>query len=279
MAGRPGRELLDAVLRKLQDAGCDIELAETAKRGDAHDFAAQAKGLDCVAVAGGDGTLNEVINGLKTQTDPPPVALIPVGTSNVMAAEIGLGNDPARIAQAILGGNAVSVSLGQVNGHYFSVMAGAGFDAHLIANVSTLWKRRIGPAAFVASFFRQLRSFDYPAYSLTIDGVMAEAGSVVISNAKRYASSWILAPSAAITSPDLHIRHIARRSGWASKMGAVKLLGGRLGTGRDLTMQSGRAVTIDGPPGDPVQADGDIVATLPATICVVPQALQLLFPT
>ncbi|MFT4564534.1 MAG: diacylglycerol kinase (ATP) [Gammaproteobacteria bacterium] len=277
-AGKEKHELFNRVLNGLRAAKCDIHVEQTRAPGDGIKLASCAGEFDRVIAAGGDGTVNETINGLMQIKDAPPLAIIPVGTSNVLAAEIGLPRTATALADLIRFGTPSAISLGYVNGRYFSVMAGAGFDAHMVANTNMRLKKRFGAAAYAASFFQQFKNFDFPDYHLTVDGAAKIVGSVIISNVQRYAPHWIIAPGAAITDPKLHVCHVSRSCRRSNRMIPLRLFGGKFARDRGLNIDIASSITITGPVGDPVQADGDIVTSLPATITVVPDAVQLLLP-
>src|SRR5262245_64058454 len=125
----------------LEEMGCRVTVHQTTGRGDAQAVASRITKDQCdrIVVAGGDGTVNEVLNGLTPHS--PPIGLIPMGTANVLAAEIGLGSQPREIAKAIARGEPRPVSLGDVNGRKFALMTGVGFDAFVVATVSAPIKR------------------------------------------------------------------------------------------------------------------------------------------
>src|SRR5258708_9387249 len=158
MAGRRRRGLVDAVVRHVRAAGGTVDVGETAGGGDggglaeSWDVARHA----VIAVAGGDGTINEVVNGLARRGDrAPALGIVPLGTANVLAHELGLGFSAAVIARTIIAGHELLMQPGEAaNGagvpRCFSLMAGAGFDAKGLARVSPPFKRRLGPAAYVS---------------------------------------------------------------------------------------------------------------------------------
>lgn len=278
IAGNRGRALFSAVTTRLEAAGCEIVVKETRGAGEGVEVARTACKYDRVVVAGGDGTFNEVINGVADLNDAPPLAIIPEGTSNVLAAEIGLSRRAGVVADAILNGERVPISLGRVNGRYFAVMMGAGLDAYLVARVDPALKRRLGANAYVASLIRQLREFSFPDYSVTVDDKQHVAGSVIVANASRYSRSWKVAPTADIRGDKLQVCRVHPSGRWGRIGSALALFGGRLSHGRGLEISAAVRVRIDGPPGDPVQADGDIVTTLPAEVEVRPGAVNVLYP-
>src|SRR6188768_4334921 len=154
-AGRRRRGLVDAVVRHVQAAGWAVDLVDTASVGDARRLAesCDASRYAVIAVAGGDGTINEVVNGLSRRgAGAPPLAIVPLGTANVLAYELGLDFKATSLAHTIMSGRAVLVHPGEAIGggdpRCFSLMAGAGFDAKVVAGVSARLKRRFGKAAY-----------------------------------------------------------------------------------------------------------------------------------
>jgi YegS/Rv2252/BmrU family lipid kinase len=277
-AGLRRRRRLEAVLRRLHDHACQVTVLETTAPGDAERFAAAVdpERYDLLVVAGGDGTVNEAINGLGDAR--LPLAILPLGTANVLAAEIGLALDPATVAAAIAHGRPRPITLGAANGRRFVLMAGAGFDAHVVKTVSTPVKRWLGKGAYALAMLRQLFAYGYPRYQVALDGKVHQAGSVLVANARFYAGRFLTAPAANLQSPGFQVC-LFERSGRLAAIGyALALFTGRLPRLPSYRMLAAGQVQIQGPPGEPVQADGDIVATLPARIEALPAALELVYP-
>lgn len=279
-AGRRGQRRFQAVLAGLAAANCRITVHHTEGPGHANRLAvdAAAMGPDRLVIAGGDGTINEVVNGLAGVESPPPVALIPMGTANVLASEIGLTIRIADILDTIFRGEPTPISVGLVGHRRFVLMAGVGFDAHVVAGVNKALKRRIGKLAYAISFIARLLRFEFPDYRVSIDGVPREAASVVVTNARQYAGPYVIAPDADLRADTLQVCRFLTAGRWAAIAGGIGLFLNRLKVGPGFAIEPGRRITIDGPKGDPVQADGDIVATLPVEISVVPSALRLVYP-
>jgi YegS/Rv2252/BmrU family lipid kinase len=272
------------VVERLRDGGCAIHEQPTAKRGDAESFAATLRPNSCdtLVAAGGDGTINEVVNGLMANPDPLaralPLAVLPLGTANVLAAEIGLSVSPAEIASEILTGRPQPISVGVANGRHFMLMAGVGFDAHVVSQVDSRMKKRIGKGAYVLQTLRQLRKFGFPSYRVTVDGETFEVASAIVANAHFYGGRFVAAPRARLDAPTLEVC-LFGRSGRLHAMRYAAALGlnllSRLG---DYRVVTGSTIEIRGPLEDPLQGDGDIIASLPAEIAVCPGALNLLMP-
>ncbi len=280
-AGQRRRRRTEATLALLRAAGCAIDLRPTAGPGDAEAIAAGigAADADLLVVAGGDGTVNEVVNGLARAAGPvPPLAVVPLGTANVLAAEIGLACTPKAIADAILRGRPRKVHLGVANGRRFVLMAGVGLDAHVVAEVSLLLKRHAGKAAYVAGTLAQMLRYGFPVCRVDVDGVAHEARMAVVCNGRFYGGPFLAAPKACLEQPGLEVLLLSGAGAWnALRYGAALALG-RLPLLADVRIVAGSRVRIEGVDGAPVQADGDVVARLPVEIEVAPECLELVYP-
>ena len=155
VSGRRNKARLDRVLTRLCEAGAQVTVRETGGPGDAETYAREAGNFDVVAVAGGDGTVNEALNGLGTlggktpRGKTPALAFIPLGTANILAHELGLPRSAWGLAETILVGERKVVRPGRANGRLFLLMVAAGFDARVVAGVDTGTKRVLGAAAYV----------------------------------------------------------------------------------------------------------------------------------
>jgi diacylglycerol kinase (ATP) len=283
-AGGRRRARLDETLKLLRDSGCEVDLQATAARGDAETIARgfggprSAAGL--LVIAGGDGTINEAVNGLLSAggDGASSMALVPLGTANVLANEIGLATAPAAVARTIAGGASVRAYVGVANGRCFTAMAGAGFDAHVVANVSPRLKRLFGKGAYVVESLRQLWRFPFPRYRVTVDGQSYDAASVIVAKGHFYGGRYVCAPDARLDRPEFHVCLFERGGRWNAIRYALALALGRLPGLADFRVLRGRVVTIDGPVGDPVQGDGDVIAHLPVRVEIAPQPLRLIVP-
>lgn len=290
-AGRRRRGLVDAVVRRVRAQGWRVDLVETAAAGDARHYAEQcdAERYGVIAVAGGDGTINEVVNGLAARAaTAPPLALVPLGTANVLAQELGLGSTATALADAITAGREVLMHPGQASGRgcprCFSLMAGAGFDAKVVAGVSSGLKRRWGKIAYVWRSLVEARRYRPVRYAVEIDGVHYEAASVIVTHARHYAGPYVVAPEASLDAPLLHVC-LFERWGWmhALRFGAALVLGALPRT-PGYRVVAGREVQISvlNDAGErrrqPVQIDGDDALTLPVSIGLANATVRLLKP-
>ncbi len=280
-AGQWRRRRLEATIKALKELGCNVTLRETTRPGDAEAMASRLSLADCdvVGAAGGDGTINEVANGLMAARRPaPPLAIIPLGTANVLAQEIGLRGKPDDVARTIARGSPIAIHPGQVNGRYFLMMVGAGFDAHVVANVDLALKRRAGKLAYVAGTLSQALRYGFPPCRVVIDGREFRTRSAVVCNGRHYGGPFIAAPKADLAAPGFEIC-LFERGGWLQVIRyGFALVTGRLPTLPGLSIESGRSIRIDGEAGLPVQGDGDIVTRLPVDIVVSERQLELIVP-
>ncbi len=291
-AGRRRRDLVAATLDLLRVRGCALDLRETAAAGDARRWAAEADGrdVDLVVVAGGDGTVNEAVQGLAAHDDStgaasPPLGLIPLGTANVLAAEIGLVQDPAQIGRTVTDGPVLSIPVGRVSSpdgdgvpHDFVLMAGVGFDAHVVDRVDLGLKRAIGKGAYVWQSLKELCTSSFPTYRVWLDGEAHTSSSVIVTSGKYYAGRYVIAPDARLEEPAFHACLFQKAGAWNSIRYALALAQNRLWRLPDVAVLPAHEIRIEGPPGDPIQGDGDIIARLPCEIALLPDALRLVVP-
>lgn len=176
------------VIQNAISAEHDLEVSETHRRGHATRFAqgAAARGFDVVVSVGGDGTVNEVTNGLACS--PTFLGVLPGGSTNVFARQLGFVNDPEAATEQLLAGLRQGVhqriGLGKVNGRYFCFHVGMGFDAAVVAYVERFGslKRWLGHPLFAFSGIRTFaRGFDRKRPALVVEipsqGAAAASGS------------------------------------------------------------------------------------------------------
>jgi diacylglycerol kinase (ATP) len=271
----------------------------TQKAGDAEQAARDAagQGFDTVLVAGGDGTVNEVINGLLTSTHGPkplPLGLVPLGTQNVLASELGLAasDDLSALAAMLRAGktrrlDAGKLDAGKARERYFVLMAGFGFDAVVVREVLRPMKDLLGPAAYAFATLGALAKYRSTSIALTLDGekIYSEAFLVVIANAASYASGWLkLAPFAAPDDGWLDVCVFERprlgfgmdRVGFASQM--VSVLARRQGRDPGVRYYRARTIALSSAPPISGQLDGETFGETPVTVRVVPSVLSVFVP-
>lgn len=297
--GGPRREIPEAIA-VLQAAGWLIMPAQTEGPGHATQLArrACAEEYDVVLVAGGDGTINQVADGLiAASREGLPLAalgLLPAGTANVLARDLRLpvpgpgltGTLPAA-ARLLLQSTAEWIDAGRARGtegeRTFICWVGVGIDAaitaHVMANPQA--KRRFGALYFAAAALAHLPQIrNAPIYTIQVDNQVWHGKGIlaVASNIQHYAVVIDMAPMASLNDGLLDVvffRNVDLRNG----LGKLR----RLAVGRhigdpDVGYTLARCVTIDADTPQPVHVDAEPFGVTPLTVDVVPHALRLLVP-
>jgi YegS/Rv2252/BmrU family lipid kinase len=257
-----------------------VELCPTQGPGDGVRLAqlAAEQSYDVVIAAGGDGTINEVVNGLAGSTTA--LATLPLGTVNVWARELGLPLNPRVAAEALLGWQVRSIDLGLAGGRYFLLMAGVGFDAEVAAGVRPEEKRRLGALAYVLYGLDRVLRVRGTRAVLTIDGrrVKGRIMLVVVGNSQLYGGVVKITHRATIDDGLLDVCVIKGDGLLSALVHAFSILRRRYSLDQEIEYYRARTVKITARPALPVQVDGDTFGETPITVQVVPGALHALMP-
>jgi YegS/Rv2252/BmrU family lipid kinase len=272
-----------AVERLLTAAGAmdgwDISLEPTEAAGHATRLAQDAarRGLEAVIACGGDGTVNEVANGLaKTET---ALAVVRGGTANVWAKEARLPKRPEAALRLLSDGDTRAIDLGRAGDRYFLLMAGVGFDAAIVREVSPSLKRRIGAAAYLLHGLRRAISYRARPVDLAADGATLSDGLywLLLGNTRSYGGLLNLTHRARADDERLDLCLLRKggllRLAWL----APWVLLGRHDRRPEVAYQPVTSLDVT-TPGLPVQADGDFLGQTPMRFEVVPGALRVVLP-
>jgi len=283
VAKRASEQKIQKAVSLLRSAGYEVRVYLTQKRGDAEERAREAAGdsAPLVIAAGGDGTMNEVINGIANSGTA--MAIVPLGTTNVLAKELGVPEDVAGATELVLRGKVNSVSLGRVScvfhssavSLYFCLMAGVGFDGEAVYGVSGSLKRHSGKGAYIFSGLKTLITYSPVDLKFTISGTIYTGYFAIVGKASKYGGNFKITPDAKLHDPHLHIviMHGKRRRDILRYLYGI--FRGRHLQLNDITSLKGESVRIEGIAR--IQVDGDYLGTTPATITVVPDALKLIY--
>jgi diacylglycerol kinase (ATP) len=277
-AGLGHPALLEKAAAQLRETGFEVTIQATQRAGDAARIAASAAdgSYDLVVAAGGDGTINEVINGLAGC--PVPFTVFPMGTANVLAAELGITAAAKNFVRLIKQGKVAMASLGEINGRRFMLMASIGFDAHVVSAVTDSEKKLLGKTAYVYRACRQLANFDAPDYELIIDGRHYRAAAAVIAKGRYYGGKFVVCPGARVTDPKFHVCLMTGRRRLDVLRYALALCRGTLYRERDVRIIAANEVHIFSSAEAPVQVDGDIRGQTPAFLKIVPCRTLIVTP-
>lgn len=281
---------INSIAGLLRKSGYMLDTLITRRPGDAERFAREivkkqssgtgARSVPLVIAAGGDGTFNEVINGL-VNTDIP-MSIIPLGTANILAREIGVSEDTGAAIRQALEGTAHKVSLGKIIfGHesllaarHFILMAGIGFDGEAVFSVHKETKKYTGKGAYILSGIRTLLRYKPDKITLTVDNKIYSGYAAIISNASRYGGDFRIAPGASITKPVLHVSLFLNRKRLDILRYIYGVVKGQL-TYDDVMRIEAKRVDIRG--SAHIQVDGDYLGMTPATVNIAPDALTLVY--
>jgi YegS/Rv2252/BmrU family lipid kinase len=281
-AARCAQELV----RALEGRGHSVEWFATRAAGDACRCAGEREGaVDCIVVAGGDGTLNEVLNGL---TDPgaTPLLPMPLGTANMLSRALGIPRDAERLADAVEASRVriVDVGLASLAGglpspQRFLSVAGVGFDAEVTQLLSRLRRGPLGYRGYVAPIARRFLAQRAPRLSVRLDGGPAIEGAfVIVVKLASYGGVLRIAPDARPDDGRLHAC-VFRRAGRLDLLRfVVPAFRGRLAGRPDVVLRTARSVEVDADGPVAVQLDGDYRGTTPLSLSLAPRGAAFRVP-
>lgn len=306
------RQEMNHVLDYLTDNGWSVTLRETGKPGDATELARDAvrSGAEVVIAAGGDGTINEVANGL-VHSDTA-LGVLPVGTSNSWALQMGIPalnpmmpvRTSARIisgleekiahplpanyfrkvimnaAKVLVEGKTVTVDTGKISGRYFLMWAGIGLDAEIVESISAKGKRALGSWAFIlpaVEISHRSPGFDI---HLKLDGtpVLTKSHFIVVSNIQLYGGVMRIGAKACVNDNKLDVCVFEGGGFFTFVQHAVKILSHRhLNDPKVKYYQCGE-IEVETETPLPVHVDGEIFTSTPITINVESSSLKTIVP-
>lgn len=281
-AGLTGSPLVDEVADALLRAGAQVTLTQPidieAARQQAREASASAR-YDAILAAGGDGTIRQLAATLiGTET---PLGIIPVGTGNVLAHEIGLSPHASAIGHMLLHGPVVKVVCARANSEPFLLMAGAGFDGRVIAALDHRFKSFVGKAAYAGPMLGAL-AHPVDTLTVTIDGRRHEASWAVIANARHYGGNFVMARRTGIKERGLQaiLFKAKNRAVLLGQLMALAMgtLDERSASHGDVEMLSCMRATVTAHNPVPTQIDGDAFGSTPLEIEAGAADLRLIVP-
>lgn len=274
---------LGAVCDYLRTHNVAVEQVSTKGPGEATQIAARAAndGFNEVIVSGGDGTINEALQGIVgTELR---LAILPRGTGNVLARELQLPLNTKGAMEVIARGQARKLHLGcaieEATGvkRYFFLMAGIGLDAEVVKRVHPGLKKRIGKAAFWYSGLGHLADWEPVPFEIRVADETFSATFATIGKAARYGGDLCVTPRARIDRPEFEICLVDSRS----RLRYLALLsqamrGGMPGDKRGIRFL--RATRAQAFGNTAVQVDGELIGNLPMTFEIAHQTIDVIVP-
>jgi diacylglycerol kinase (ATP) len=281
--GYLGETVRRALERHFSAVEMSYEVYETGELDRASDLARRAieRGFGLVVAAGGDGTVSGAANGLVGTATP--LGIIPLGTANVLARELGIPVDPEGACRLIAGPHATKdLDAMRVGGQCYFTQVGVGIDALMIRDTRREQKRRWGRVAYLWTAAKQLAGFPPRRFTVTADGrrVRLHASEVLVAN------GGILGQPPFRWGPDIRpddgrvdVCIVRARTVWDYLvLGWHVLLGQHRRDPRVRYLPARRRVTVAAKHPMPVQADGEIIGETPVEVEVVPAAVQVVVP-
>lgn len=279
IAGPQKSRVVERLIEVVGGGPWPLTVVRTQKAGDARQAAADAPDDTAVIIAaGGDGTINEAICGMRRRDIP--LGIVPFGTANLLAGEFGIPGDIKKACELIYRGQWRAVDLGETEKGCFLAVGGAGFDAAVVHRFASLRKGNVNFASYLQPVVETMVSYPFPRITVELDGerVTDDATAVIIANTRRYGGPFVLTPDAKPDDGlfDVCIFDSANAGVYGAHMTAAllqsssKLPGVWVFRAKSVKCSSGKQV--------PVQLDGDPHGYLPATFEILPGAVKLIAP-
>jgi len=289
--GRARRRTLDTARHIFAHSGIATELAETTGPGHATEIAARAaaenRGL--VIACGGDGTLNEIVNGLASHQNGHrvPLALLPGGTANILAKELDLPWDIPSAAEKLVRGTVKEIALGLATAleqpekqKYFLSVAGAGPDGLIVYSIDLELKARVGILAYWWEGAREVIRYKFPRFRVISGERKIDASLVIVGRTQNYGGPFKITDQADLYSDEFEVMTLTTQSGLRYLSYLPTLWMGKLRGTDGVDFFKTDSVLCEPLDSNPIyaQIDGEPLARLPVQFKIVPRALKLLVP-
>ncbi len=275
--------IIARTLQVLEEEGIRVTAIPTHGAGTATEIAREAvsRDIDLVLVAGGDGTVNEVVNGMAGSH--VPLGVLPAGTANVLAVELGLGTRIERAARRVTECVPERVAIGRIHSggesRYFLLMAGVGLDAHIVYDLNLGLKDRLGKLAYWVSGFGRFRQW-VPQFQVQVNGAEHQCGFVLASRVRNYGGDLTIASNASFFEDDFEVVLFRGRSPLRYVVYFLGVLMGTLPSFKGVAVERTRRLDLCCADDRSVyvQVDGEFAGRLPARIEIVEDGISLLMP-
>ena len=280
-SGSAGDEgYLERFAETLRAGGLEVEVLNTERPDHATELSAAA-GDRLVVAAGGDGTVNEVLNGLSKGAT---LGILPLGTANVLARELGLPLKPEDACERILTGTPVRMDVGVATDEEgterrFACMAGIGFDANVVREVTPRLKRYLRSLAFPLIALKVYLRGDQPDLQIVDGDTTRVAQFAVVANGQYYGGEFEMAEDASLTSGALQVVLI-EKVGLLMRPDILARILAKSPLDRSMRSFTTQKILAKSPAARgarvPVQIDGEVWGSLPMTFRLEPAALRVI---
>lgn len=276
---RRGAEVLGVVLEHLGDAG--IEVAAESYKDPAEvspDIVRRQGGMDMVVVCGGDGSINAAARGLLETG--LPLGIVPSGTGNDLARSLGIPLDIAAATDTIVAGHTRRIDVGEVNGHPFFNVASLGLSVDLARKLTRETKRRWGRLGYALAAARTLLSARRFTATITDRNGTVEVQTlqIAVGNGRHYGGGNVVEATATIDDRHLDLYSLEFDSVWKLPLMIRAFRSGSHGAWREVRTVRCTEFEVHTREPEPINADGEIVATTPARFTIRPAAITVFAP-
>ena len=273
-----GRRRGEELEKGLAKEGCEVERLLTGAPGHATQLAREAarRGADVVVVCGGDGTVNEAVEGLAgTRT---ALAVMPIGLANVLGREMKLSESPRRVTEVVVRGRRRRLDLGRCGKHVFLCMAGIGFDAFVTQRLAEVRKGPVSYLSYIRPIWRSLVEYGWEALEVRVDGRALDVPvySVVVGNTRGYGGPFTLTPLARPDDGRLDVCAFAERGKAWLTFYMVATAGQVHHRFRSVRYARGTRIEVQASRPVPVELDGDFKTYTPVSLELVPKGITVL---
>ena len=271
-------DVIAEVKHKCDEANIKLDIEFTKYPKHATKLAEAAKDkYDLIIAAGGDGTINEVINGMAESK--ATLIIIPFGSTNVLAFELGIPDDPKKAAELITKGKKIKMDLGYAKtskeSRYFSMMLDVGPFAQVIKETTPEFKKRWGRFAYPFRLIKLL--FRYKWHKIYVKHKVESAGYfVIMANIKYYGGEYEIADKANIRDGLLDLVIINRKNPWDIIMLIFSFTTGKLNKFFKREYYQTKEAEIYSHNNMQIQVDGEVLGMAPVRVQIIPKALNVI---
>jgi YegS/Rv2252/BmrU family lipid kinase len=269
---------IDRVGTFLSGSGIPFEIIRTSSPGEAILLAKEAAhaGADTVVAVGGDGTINEAANGLAGSATR--LLVVPHGTGNVFADEIGLPKSVEGCLALLSEGKTIEIPLARADGRYFVLMASAGFDAEVVEQMEVRSKRYLGMAAYVLAGIRHLLR-QQPTLWMEFPGrERIEAQAVIVCMGRKYGGGVTMAPAGNLSANSFQVVALRKTGRWALLRFTLDALRGRHASSPSVLVREATTLLVRSRIPSAAQVDGDYLGPLPVRFEMTDVPLRIVVP-
>ena len=282
---KSGANAAKTVVPKLEEFflghNVETEIYYTKHSGDATRRARYAvsskKAYDAIVACGGDGTVNEVVNGIADSHQA--LGIIPLGTENVLATEFDIPFAPLKAAKIILAGKTDRIDVGNANGRHFMLMAGVGYDAHVASRLKPMLKKLLGTTAYHITALKELFNYKNHELEIIIDKkAMVKGSYVVAGNTKLYGAELRLTPHADMKDGLLDVCIFKGKDAVGFVHFIIRTFAKKHLTMKEVEYFKAKEVIVKSDKPVLGHVDCELIGNTPITITICPRMLTLIIP-